>query len=235
MGIGKMLAFAGLGVAAVAAAPFTGGGSILAATTAAGSLAGAGTLAAAAGAAATGAAIGKSLSDKEKAEREELLEENAMLNQKAAKYEREFKEALERFQGDKEYFNYIIATTAIGISMANADGEISEEERVELEEFVGGIANSNYPEHIKEIIQKLYDNPPSFNTALQYLEKVDPSNYESIKDMLELIMEADGHIHEKEQAFLQAFEANLSLIEYHKESDDSDDQFLLSIKDKLAA
>ncbi len=233
MGIGKMLGFAALGVAAVAAAPFTGGGSILAATTAAGSLAGAGM--AATGAAAVGAGIGKVLSDKEEAEREELLEENAYLNQKAANYEKKFKAALERFKGDKEYFNYIIATTAIGISMANADGEISEEERVELEEFVGGIANSNYPQHIKEAIQKLYENPPSFNTALQYLEKVDPSNYESIKDMLEVIMEADEHRHEKEKAFLKAFETNLSLIEYHQENEDEDNQFLLSIKEKIAA
>ena len=235
MGIGKMLGFAALGVAAVAAAPFTGGGSILAATTAAGSLAGAGTIAAAAGAAATGAAVGKAMSDREQAEKEKLLEENALLNQKAVKYEKAFKAALERFKGDKEYFNYIIATTAIGIAMANADGEISEEERIELDEFVGGIANSNYPQHIKDTIQKLYKNPPSFNTALQYLEKVDPSNYESIKDMLSLIMEADGHIHDKEKAFMKAFEINLSLIEYHQESEDEENQFLLSIKDKIAA
>lgn len=52
--IGKTLAYAAgglvVGVGAVAAAPFTGGGSILAATTLAGSLAGAGTIAAAVGA-----------------------------------------------------------------------------------------------------------------------------------------------------------------------------------------
>ncbi len=46
---GKILAGAAVGVGAVAAAPFTGGGSLLGAATLASSLAGAGTVAAAAG------------------------------------------------------------------------------------------------------------------------------------------------------------------------------------------
>ena len=51
MGWGKILGLAALGVGAIAAAPFTGGGSILGAATLAGSLAGAGTIAAAGAAA----------------------------------------------------------------------------------------------------------------------------------------------------------------------------------------
>jgi len=235
MGLGKVLGFAALGVVAVAAAPFTGGGSILAATTAAGSLAGAGTIAVAVGAGAVGAGVGKVLADNEKEEKDELIKANAKLNSKAQEYEKEFKKAIARFEGDKEYFNYIIATTAIGISMANADGEISEEERVELDEFVGGIAQSNYPEHIKGIIGEIYKNPPSFNDAMVHLKKVSPSNYNSIKDMLELVMEADGDIHEKEKAFLNAFEVNIGMIEYQKEFEDNENKFLLDIKEKLVA
>jgi uncharacterized tellurite resistance protein B-like protein len=235
MRLGKVLGFAALGIAAVAAAPFTGGGSILAATTAAGSLAGVGAVAAAAGAATVGAGVGKVLSDRDERKEEEKKEEIASLNIKAQKYEKKVKEAIKLFEGDKEYFNYIIATTAIGISMANADGEISEEERLELDEFVGGIAQSNYPEHIKDIIHDIYKNPPSFNAAIQHLEKVNPSNYESIKDMLELVMEADGVIHEKEKAFLSAFESSISMIEYRQESEDNENQFLLEIKETLVA
>ncbi len=235
MGLGKVLAFAGLGIAAVAAAPFTGGGSILAATTAGASLAGAGTIAAAVGAGAAGAAVGKAISDNGEKEKDDLKEENARLNLKAEKFEKEFKAAIERFQGDKEYFNYIIASTAIGISMANADGVVDERERDELEEFIGGVASSNYPEHIKEVIQDLYDNPVNFNTALKYLEKVNPSNYEGISDMLELVMEADGNIHDKEVAFLAAFDSSIKMVEYNVESEDSENQFLLEIKEKIAA
>ena len=56
MGLFKILGFAALGVGAVAAAPFTGGGSLLGAASLAGSLAGAGTIATTAGVA--GAVVG---------------------------------------------------------------------------------------------------------------------------------------------------------------------------------
>ena len=68
MGIGKMLGLAALGIGAVAAAPFTGGGSILGAATLAGSLAGAGAIAAATAAGAAGAGVGYALSRKEEEE-----------------------------------------------------------------------------------------------------------------------------------------------------------------------
>ncbi len=242
MGLGKVLGFAALGVAAVAAAPFTGGGSILGAASLGASLAGVGTVAAAVGAGAAGAAVGKKLADADKKEKEDLKEENkdladnnSELNRKADKFEEAFEEAIARFKGDKEYFNYIIASTAIGISMANADGEIDKSEKEELDEFIGGVASSNYPEHIKEIIQDLYDNPRNFNTALKYLEKVDPSNYESIRDMLELVMEADGYIHDKERAFLRAFDSSIEMVKCNVESEDSENSFLLAIKEKIAA
>ncbi len=71
MGWGKILGMAALGVGAVAAAPFTGGGSILAATGAAASLAGAGTVATAVGVGAAGAVAGAAMSDNEEEEKRE--------------------------------------------------------------------------------------------------------------------------------------------------------------------
>lgn len=235
MGLGKVLGFAALGVAAVAAAPFTGGGSILGAASLGASLAGAGTVAAAIGAGAVGATVGKKLADGDKKEKDDLVKENIKLSIKADKFKKAFEEAIARFQGDKEYFNYIIASTAIGISMANADGEIDKSEREELDEFIGGVASSNYPEHIKEIIQDLYDKPRNFNTALKYLEKVDSSNYESIRDILEVVMEADGDIHDKERAFLKAFDSAIKKLIYSGEIEDNENQFLLGIKEKIVA
>ena len=66
MGYLKIVGGAVIGVSAIAAAPFTGGGSVLAATGLLGSLAGAGTIAVATGAAAAGAAVGGALTSKEK-------------------------------------------------------------------------------------------------------------------------------------------------------------------------
>lgn len=235
MGLGKVLGLAALGVGAIAAAPFTGGGSILGAATIGASLAGAGTIAAAAGAGAAGAAVGIALSRKEEEEDRIKNAKIAELNQKAEKLEQEIKKAIEQFKGDKEYFNYIIAATAIGMSVANADGEISEEELTEINEFVGGIASSEYPTFVKNAINRLTDNPPSFNEAMQYLEKVNKSNYESIRSLIEIVIEADGYIHEKEKAFLAAFDTSINTVVYKPETDDGKKKFLSVVQSKLAA
>ena len=233
MGFGKILGLAALGVGAVAAAPFTGGGSLLGAATLGASLAGAG--ATAAGAGAVGAVAGIALSRKEEEEAKAQEEELAGYRLKAEKYEEAFKRAISEFKGDKEYFNYIIASTAIGMAMANADGEISDEELTEMDEFIGGIASSNYPEHVKQAIKKLRENPPTFNEAIQYLEKVKETNYESIRNLIELVMEADGYIDEKEQAFIEAFDTSIKMINYKPEENDSTNNFVSSVKERLSA
>jgi len=199
MGFGKMLGLAGLGIAAVAAAPFTGGGSILAATGAAASLAGAGTVAAAAGAAAAGATAGAVLSRKEEEEERAKQRKIAEANLKAEK-------ATKVAKAHEKHSNLILALTALGVAMANADGEISEEEMVELNEFVGGLSSSAYPQHIIDEINNLIKNPPTFNEAIKYLEKVDSIEYSEIRDILILVMEADGKVENEEAGFLYAFD-----------------------------
>ena len=235
MGFGKILGLAALGVAAVAAAPFTGGGSLFGAATLAGSLAGAGAIAAAGTAGAVGAGVGYALSRKEEEEEQVKNEKIAELSKKAEKFEEDFKRAISQFQGDKEYFNFIIASTALGMAIANADGEISNDELIEINEFVGGMASSNYPQHIVYIITQLKDNPPSFNEAMKYLEKVNVSNYESIRSFIELVIEADAIIHEKEKAFLEAFDSAIKMVDYKPESNDIDNKFILELKSRSAA
>lgn len=242
MGFGKILGLAALGVGAIAAAPFTGGGSILGAASIGASLAGAGTIAAAAGAGVAGAAAGVALSRKEEEEnaaKDKKIaakdEKIAELNKKAEKFEEAFKQAIEQFKGDKEYFNYIIASTAMGMSIANADGEIAEEELVEINEFIGGMASSNYPEHVKQAIIKLRDNPPSFNQAMKYLEKVEKSNIESIRDLIEIVIEADGKIAEAEKDFLNDFDVHIQTIEYKPELNDTENTFILEVKERIVA
>lgn len=235
MGFGKILGLAALGVAAVAAAPFTGGGSLFGAATLAGSLAGAGAIAAAGTAGAVGAGVGYALSRKEEEEEEVKNEKIAELRKKAEKFEEDFKRAISQFQGDKEYFNYIIASTAMGMAIANADGQISNDELIEINEFIGGMASSNYPQHIVYTITQLKDNPPSFNEAMKYLEKVNVTNYESIRSLIELVIEADGIIHEKEKAFLEAFNSAIKMVDYKPESNDVDNKFILELKSRFAA
>lgn len=62
-------------------------------------------------------------------------------------------EVVKKLETDKAFFNYIITLSAIGIAVANVDGEISNEQ-LEIDEFIGGISSSYYPDFVKETIQK---------------------------------------------------------------------------------
>lgn len=237
MGLGKILAYTAggvvLGVGAVAAAPFTGGGSLFGAATLAGSLMGAGTIAAAAGTAAVAGGTGAYMARKENEEDEKLNQELAEQKIRADKLEEGIKKALNTFQGDREYFNYIIGLTAIGLAMANVDGEIAPEEARELEEFIGGIANSNYPPYVKQAIDDLYENVPNLMTAMKYISKINPKNHETIRDLIKLVMMADNIRHEREVAFIQAFEAEILRVEYTPEVLDTENIFISEIKSKI--
>lgn len=205
MGWGKVLGLAALGVGAVAAAPFTGGGSILAATGAAASLAGAGTAAAAVGAGAAGAYVGKKLSDMDEDEKRAQETKVAEYNQRAQKSEAALKE-------HEKHTNLILALSALGCAMANADGEISPEEIVELNEFVGGISSQEYPKHIIEQIEDMISNPPTFNEAMEHLTKVDSIEYPELRNFLVMVMESDGVKHKKEEIFLKAFDIKVKQL-----------------------
>ena len=206
MGIGKMLGLAALGIGAIAAAPFTGGGSILGAATLAGSLAGAGAIAAATAAGAAGAGVGYALSRKE--EEEEAIrkgkdEEIARNNIKTKKLENVIQE-------HEKHTNLILALSAIGFSMANADGKISPEEAEEIDGFIGGLASQAYPEHIINKLKELRIAPPTFNEALKYLQLVESVEYLEIKNLLVAIIDADDFAHPNEKAFLSAFDVKVN-------------------------
>lgn len=201
-GLGKILGLAALGVGAVAAAPFTGGGSILAGAGAAASLAGVGTLAAGAGVA--GAAVGAAINVKN------VIEQQSIEISKMHKEINKFKNIAEDHRMHTES---IVALTALGIAMANADGEISEEEQVGLDEFVNGLAAQHLPKHITDVIDSIIENPPTFNEALIHLERIkETTDISGIREMLILIMEADGLIMEKEKAFLAAYDIKVTTL-----------------------
>lgn len=218
MGFGKMLGLAALGVGAVAAAPFTGGGSILGAATLGASLAGAGTVAAAVGAGAAGAAAGYAMSRKEE-------EEESKKNEALAKLKKELekaKDVLNKFHGDAEYFNFIISATAIGLAAANADGSITEDESEEIKQFIGGMAESEYPKHVKDTLLKLEQTPPSIGTAIKYLESVPPESIKSIEELIEIVIMADGYRDDSEEKFLIVFQELVKDVVYVKDSNNED-------------
>jgi len=207
----KVLGGVAVGVGAVAAAPFTGGGSILGAATLASSLAGAGAVAAGAGAvgAAAGVALSNSDSEEDKIRvakeegRQEAIAENALEMEK-------FRAELEEMLADtSKREQFIVTAFAVGICAANADGEICEDEREELDVLVTGIGTSDkLSQTTKQQIKEFIDNPPNLNTVWALIEEHnfdDEAHLQKFSFIISAIAAADGTTCQNEKEFIEAW------------------------------
>nr|CAA6828434.1 MAG: Unknown protein [uncultured Thiotrichaceae bacterium] len=205
---GKILAGAAVGVGAVAAAPFTGGGSLLGGASVIASLTGAGAVAAAVGAGTVGGVVGAAMAESDENEKEQLKEqgraqgiaENKLQIEKLAS---KLSLALERLKSHDEHFKAIIAMEAVGVSCAVCDGDFSDNEREEIGEFVKGMIAQNIPMDVKEKIQSIYDNPPTVEEAF-LLAKDSGMSPDVYEDLIRFVMDIDG-IKPEEEVFVQAW------------------------------
>jgi uncharacterized membrane protein YebE (DUF533 family) len=197
MGFWKILGGVAAGIGTIVALPVAGP---IGAVTAVGAAIGA----------TVGGLAGAVASAIEEEEREEARQSGERIA--TAKYEKKveklvnaLEKAKERGHEDESFFRLLIALFAVGIATANADGVISDEEMADLEEFIAGIGYSNLPSHVKDMITRLKNNPPSFNTAMEYVSNLDNINLELFESVIAIVSESDGKVTEEEIAFLNAF------------------------------
>lgn len=205
---GKILTGVAVGVGAVAAAPFTGGGSLVGGATLLSSLAGAGTIAAATGAGLTGAAVGAAMADSEEKEKKNIKNEGRAEGKAEAlvemsKLEEKLVSALEVLKSHDEHFKAIIALEAVGVSCAACDGDFSDNEKKEIGEFVKGMLSQSIPDDVKTKIQTIYNNPPTVKEAF-ILAQNSGIELDVYEDLIQFVMEIDG-IKEEERVFVQAW------------------------------
>jgi hypothetical protein len=205
---GKILAGVAVGVGAIAAAPFTGGGSLLGGATLITSLTGAGTIAAAVGAGAVGGVVGAAIAENDNNEEAQIKSEGraegrAESSARIDKLENKLSQALEKLKSHDEHFKAIIAMEAVGVACAACDRDFSDNEREEIGEFVKGMAAQNIPKDVKDRIQSIYDNPPTVEEAF-LLAKGSGIPLDVYEDMIRFVMEIDG-IKPEEEAFVHAW------------------------------
>jgi len=212
MGFWKILGGVAIGVGAVAAAPFTGGGSVLGAATLLGSMAGAGAAAAVAGTA--GAVAGAVLSAQEKEERQNetrrATEAGVAVGAKIAEdqWKEKFITLCNKLKERENFENSLIGLMAVGLAVANADGEICDEERFELDDLISGISSSSLPSSIKETILQMRNDPPNFNQAMAIARKYG-CNVEDIDVVIEVMANADDVITPEEDAFISKWKSEM--------------------------
>lgn len=194
-----------VGVGAIAAAPFTGGGSVLAGATLMASLSGAGTIVAAVGAGAVGAGLGASMSEKSQNDKYQkgIAHGLAVHGAKVKDLEQKLFLAAERYTEQNNFNDFIICLFAIGASVAACDGSFDIEEENSLKEFVAGASKAALPPGILSAIKELTERPPAFEAAMVYVEKLDQKDWPIIDDMLAIVVEADGVLAEEERKFLK--------------------------------
>lgn len=207
---GSAMLGAGIGVLAVAAAPFTGGGSLLGGASLLTSLAGAGAVTVATATATAGAGVAISNIQTKKTEstsynkgREKGKAESAVNIEELS---RMVVHAAKAYSEQTRRDEFIISLAAIGLSMAACDGSISSEESACVEEYVIGMSKFVLPQNIRDFLNKMVENPPLFEDAIVHVKKLDRDIWPCIDGLLEVIGEADGDINPSEQEFLTKWE-----------------------------
>lgn len=200
MSIFKILGGAAAGVGLVAAAPVFGA---VGAVTAVGAAVGVGI-----GALAGGIATKIDNDEKTKA-RSNAHKEGVSAGENAVK--EKFSEMLNE---TKKRDELLLALVAMGITMANADGVIEEEELLEIQTFTGEIEKNSYiPEEIKNAVKNILEEKPNFRTSLQYVKKIDKESYSLITDLLNIVAHADGEVSSGEKIILEKWE---NFLEFSK-------------------
>ncbi len=211
MGLGKVLLGAAIGVGAVAAAPFTGGGSLLAGASLAGSLTGAATVAVAAGAGTLGAVSGAVINEMEEEEREaerhrakERGFEDGYTEGQIAAMER----VNEILKDVRKRDDFLIALTAVCYAVANCDGEISSEELDELDYYLNVIKNnSTLPPAVKGQLTRVKNAKAPFNKVTRKLDRVDIEDLDAFEEIIENIVQADDYVAPEELDVLEEWRA----------------------------
>lgn len=209
------------GAATLGTAAVVGAEAATLATGAAGVLGGAGGLAGAAGAAMIAGAAARR-KGKEEGREEGRQDEREKSAATVAKLQSKFAEQIatisERFKSHKEFEEFVVATFAMCLALAKCDGEIHQDERNDIFEFVGGISHGAYPDSMKEAVARLNASPPSFASALELVKKLEESQWDSVDTALRLVVESDGVVHENEETFLVAWERALEQKKAERDS-----------------
>ncbi|MDD5216050.1 MAG: hypothetical protein PHQ03_11015 [Methylococcales bacterium] len=122
------------------------------------------------------------------------------------KYEQKMRELLQRFSFYNDFDSTIVACYAVGLAAASTDGEISKENREELDSFISGILSGNIPEHIKSVINELTKKPPTLEVALKFAKDAKLPKRD-IDDIIDMIVTVGGEVGQKQRQFISEWQS----------------------------
>ena len=198
----KVLGGASAGVAAIVAAPIFGGvGAITLAGAAVGTAVGG-----LGGVAASFADDSESKAEKRGVERGRA-EAAAVYSSRFDKLKERFEATVTKMASMNEFFSLIVALHAVGMACAACDGLVSDAERRDIEEFIGGMAVSNMPQTVVDQLNAIATNPPNIDTAFVLAQECHSADWGLFDEVISLVMNADGVATSEEVQFRAQWDA----------------------------
>ena len=111
-------------------------------------------------------------------------------------------EGTEDHQGDE--MTTLLALFAVGMSAANSDGEIQDEEKKVIEQYISEVDDSSLPKSVKTKIQKMYAAPPDQLTAFKLVRQA-KIPMDVCEEIIEKVIDADGVRKTGERAFITSW------------------------------
>ncbi|MEC4722800.1 TerB family tellurite resistance protein [Noviherbaspirillum sp. CPCC 100848] len=119
----------------------------------------------------------------------------------AKQYDEKVQTLAARLRSYHDFDQKVAAFYALGLAVANVDGEIHPNERQEIDEFVVGCSASSLPKPTLDLIAALSKNPPTFERAVQYARDAGLSR-EDMQDIIDVVANADEIIRQEEKDLL---------------------------------
>jgi len=203
MSAGKILSGVLLGVGAIAATPFTGGGSLFAAGVSLSAALGGSATAAALGAGIAGGTAGAAIANKAKKDRKKENNNHFLEGIKAGavKTKEKFNAILNT---QKERDQLMLLAIKIGVYVSKIDGKIDDKELEELNKLSLFIEqNPSTPKVVKKEVKQIIKTDIKFDELsldIDFFLKDKPENYklktiDFFNKLIETIINADGTLH----------------------------------------
>lgn len=158
----------GLGVGAVALAPFTGGGSIAGAIALGEALTVGGAVAGVVGGGVAGAMASKNAEKEghEEGHEKGYQQGKAENNVEIAKLKKKFQNYNSNIKSTKNYFEQLIAMESIAVACLEYFKVNTKNKQEEISDLLHSIGADTLPQEIKNKINNIYNNPPTIQEAL---------------------------------------------------------------------
>ena len=116
-------------------------------------------------------------------------------------------EVLAKFHGSKEWLDFMRAMFAVGLAIAAADGEITDSELRDIEDYVGGAGYSKLPKGLAHEISHWKTTPPSIEFAFELACRCGEEAMVVIDNVMEVVTRSDEAVHPAEVEFRLKWQA----------------------------